>query len=44
MEMSVEEELGELKRRTAEMDADPSKCIPMEKVYEILVARLKERL
>lgn len=44
MEMSVEEELGELKRRTTEMDEDPSKCIPMEKVYEIVMTRLKERL
>lgn len=44
MEMSVEEELRELKRRAAEMDADHSKCIPMKKVYEILMSRLKERL
>ena len=42
--MSVEEELRELKRCAAEMDADYSKCIPMEKVYEILMSRLKERL
>lgn len=42
MEMFVEEELEQLKRRAAEMDADPSKCIPMEKVYEIVMTRLKE--
>ncbi len=42
MEMSVEEWLGELKCRAAEMEADPSKCIPMEKVYEIVMTRLKE--
>lgn len=42
MEMFVEEELEQLKRRAAERDADPSKCIPMEKVYEIVMTRLKE--
>jgi hypothetical protein len=42
MEMSVEEELGELKRRAAEMESNPSVCIPHEEVYETVMARIKK--
>lgn len=37
---SVEDELEELKRRSAEMEKDPSVCIPHEEVYERVMSRL----
>ena len=37
---SVEDELEELKRRAAEMEKDPSVCIPHEEVYERVMSRL----
>ncbi len=30
----------ELKRRAAEMENDPSVCIPIEKVYDLVMSRL----
>lgn len=39
-DMSVEDELKELKRRAAEMDSNPSVCIPHEEVYERVMSRL----
>lgn len=39
--MSVEDELKELKRRAAEMENNPSVCIPHEEVYERVMARLR---
>ena len=39
-DMSVEDELKELKRRAAEMENDPSVCISHEEVYERVMARL----
>ena len=38
--MSVEDELKELNRRAAEMENDPSVCIPIEKVRELVMSRL----
>jgi hypothetical protein len=40
--MSGEEELEELKRRAAEMENNPSVCISHERVYEMVMARLKK--
>ena len=39
-DMSVEDELRELNRRAAEMEKDPSVCIPHEEVYEKIMSRL----
>lgn len=39
-DMSVEDELGELNRRAAEMENDPSACIPHEEVYKRVMSRL----
>ena len=39
-DMSVEDELKELKRRAAEMENDPSVCIPHEEVYDRVMSRL----
>ena len=39
-DMSVEDELKELNRRAAEMENDPSVCIPIEKVRELVMSRL----
>ena len=39
-EMSVEDELKELNRRAAEMENDPSVCIPHEEAYERVMSRL----
>ena len=39
-DMSVEVELKELKRRAAEMESNPSVCIPHEEVYDRVMARL----
>ena len=39
-DMSVEDELKELNRRAAEMETDPSVCIPHEEVYEKVMSRL----
>lgn len=39
-DMSVEDELKELNRRAAEMENDPSVCIPHEEVYERVMSRL----
>ena len=41
-DMSAEEDLKELKRRAAEMENDPSVCIPHEEVYETVMARIKK--
>lgn len=41
--MSVEEELQELIRRTEKMENNPSVCIPHEKVYDMVMARMLER-
>lgn len=38
--MSVEEELEELKRRAAEMENNPMVCIPHEKIYEMVKAKI----
>ena len=38
--MSVEDELKEQKRRAAEMENNPSVCIPHEEVYEQVMTRL----
>ena len=38
--LSVEEELWELNRRAAEMENDPSVCIPHEEIYAMVMARL----
>ena len=42
-DMSVEEELKELKRRVEEMENNPMVCIPHERVYEMVMARLKKK-
>ena len=39
-DMSVEDELKELNRRAAEMENDPSVCIPHEEVYERVMSRM----
>ena len=39
-DMSVEDELKELNRRAAEMESDPSVCIPIERVRELVMSRL----
>ena len=39
-DLSVEDELKELNRRAAEMDNDPSVCIPIERVRELVMSRL----
>ena len=39
-DMSVEDELKELKRRAAEMENDPSVCIPHEEGYDRVMSRL----
>lgn len=39
-DLSVEDELRELNRRAAEMESDPSVCIPHEEVYERVMSRL----
>ena len=38
--MSVEEELEELKHRAAEMENEPSVCIPHKEVYDRVMTRL----
>ena len=38
--LSVEEELRELNRRAAEMENDPSVCIPHEEIYAMVMAKL----
>ena len=38
--MSVEEELEELNRRAEEMENSPMVCIPHEKIYEMVKARI----
>ena len=39
-EFSVEDELKELKRRAIEMKNDPSVCIPIENVYDLVMERV----
>ena len=39
-DMSVEDELKELNRRAAEMENNPSVCIPHEDVYDRVMAKL----
>lgn len=39
-DMSIEDELKELNRRAAEMESNPSVCIPHEEVYERVMSRL----
>lgn len=38
--MSVEEELQELNRRAEEMGNNPSVCIPHEKIYNMVKAKI----
>ena len=38
--VAPEEELQELNRRAEEMENKPSVCIPHEKVYEMVLARM----
>lgn len=42
--MTIDEELEELKRRVAEMENDPSACIPHERVNEKVMARLNNAI
>ena len=41
--MSVDDELKELNRRAEEMENNPMVCIPHERVYEMVMARLKKK-
>ena len=39
-EFSVEDELNELKRRAIEMKNDPTVCVPIENVYDLVMERV----
>lgn len=42
LDTTSEDELQELNRRAEEMENNPSICIPHEKVYEMVMARIRQ--